>query len=486
LKSNLQPGGALRYAPGAVFTPATTEAEAPRLLGELRELLRLAVPVAAAQAGLALMGLVDTAVVGRLGAAALGAVGLANGIFFAIAVIGIGTVMGLDPLISQAFGAQDRPRGRTLMWQGAWLALVVSAALAIPLAFAPHLIDAAGIEPEVARGGKQFLWARLPGLFPLLLFAALRAYLQAAAVVWPLVVSTILANVANFLLDLLLVFGGAGLPPWTGPLRAVPALGPAGSGLATSLCSVLQAAVLLGAAWGLAGKERPRRSPDLRDVRAAARIGIPVGLQMGAEVGVFALVGVLAGRLGQTSIAAHQVAISLASFTFCAAVGVGNAASVRVGWAIGARDTRAARRSGLTAFAAGATIMTLSAVAFWLFPQKLASLLSDRADVIAASAPLLAVAAVFQISDGVQGVGAGVLRGAGDTKFAFFANLIGHYMVGLPVAVVLGLLWAQGVIGLWWGLCAGLTAVAAGLLSRFLRLSSREIAPLETHPQIRM
>src|SRR5205814_5022021 len=118
----------------------------------------------------------------------------------------------------------------------------------------------------------------------------------------------------------------------------------------------------------------PPRSPDARDLRAAARIGIPVGLQMGAEVGVFALVGVLAGRLGQMSIAAHQVAISLASFTFCAAVGVGNAASVRVGWAIGARDRAAVRRSGLVAFAAGASIMGVAALSFWLLPTQLAGL----------------------------------------------------------------------------------------------------------------
>jgi MATE family multidrug resistance protein len=259
-------------------------------------------------------------------------------------------------------------------------------------------------------------------------------------------------------------------------------MGPAGSGLATSLCSVLEAGVLLAAASALRDPIAPPRAPDLRDLRAAALVGVPVGLQMGAEVGVFALVGVLAGRLGQMSIAAHQVAISLASFTFCAAVGIGNAASVRVGWAIGARDSRAARRSGLTAFAAGASIMTLSALAFWLFPRQVASLLSDSTDVIAASAPLLAVAVVFQISDGVQAVGAGVLRGAGDTRFAFLANLVGHYAVGLPVAVALGLFAGGGVIGLWWGLCAGLTAVAVALLWRFLRLSSRDIAPLEKHP----
>jgi len=465
-----------------VFRQIEQTADAPRVVVEVRELLRLAIPIALAQAGIALMGVVDTAVVGRLGAAALGAVGLANGIFFAVAVVGIGIVMGLDPLIAQAFGAQDRPRTRALLWQGIWLAAIVSAILAVPLAFAPRLIDVAGIEPAVARGAKQFLWARLPGLFPLLLFVCLRAYLQAAAVVRPLVWTTVLANLANFALDVVLVFGGANLPEWAGPLRRVPSMGPAGSGLATTLCSVLQAGVLLAAAAALREPEVPRRAPVAADLRAAARIGIPVGLQMGAEVGVFALVGVLAGRLGQMSIAAHQVAISLASFTFCFAVGVGNAGSVRVGWAIGGRDARAARRSGIVAFVAGASIMAVAALAFWLFPSHIAWLLSDRADVIAASVPLLAVAAVFQISDGVQAVGAGVLRGAGDTRFAFLANLVGHYVVGLPVAVALGLFGGRGVIGLWWGLCAGLTAVAVALLSRFLRLSSREIAPLEGHP----
>jgi MATE family multidrug resistance protein len=199
-------------------------------------------------------------------------------------------------------------------------------------------------------------------------------------------------------------------------------------------------------------------------------------------VGVFAVVGVLASRLGQLSIAAHQVAISVASFTFCAAIGIGNAGSVRVGWAIGARDTAGARRAGVVAFAAGATVMTLAALCLWLAPDRIASLLSDRPDVIAVSVPLLAVAAAFQISDGIQAVGAGVLRGAGDTRFAFAANLFGHYAVGLPIAIALGLWWHRSVTGLWWGLCGGLTAVAVALFSRFLRLSSREIAPLERHP----
>jgi MATE family multidrug resistance protein len=128
--------------------------------------------------------------------------------------------------------------------------------------------------------------------------------------------------------------------------------------------------------------------------------------------------------------------------------------------------------------------MTVAALCFWLAPGALARVLSNQPDVIAASLPLLAVCAVFQLSDGIQGVGAGVLRGAGDTRFTFLANLVGHYAVGLPVAIALGLYLGHGVIGLWWGLCAGLTAVALALLTRFLRLSAREILPLEAHPTV--
>jgi MATE family multidrug resistance protein len=437
-------------------------------LNELRKLLRLAAPIAFTQAGYALMGLVDTAVVGRLGAGPLGAVGLANGLFFALAVIGLGAMLGLDPLFAQALGARDDARARELIWQGLWLSALVTLALALPIAALPFLLEPSGIAPDVAHDARLFLWLRLPGLWPMLAFAALRSYLQAREQLRALIVATVVANVANLFLDVVLVFGKLG----------VPALGAPGSGLATSICSLLQFVVL-----AFAVRPGKRQPPHGADLRKALAVGIPVGLQMGAEVGVFALVGLLAGRLGAEALAAHQVAISLASFTFCAAVGVGMAGTVRVGWAVGARDTPAARRSGLTAFAGGAGIMSLSALCFWLAPGALARMLSDQPDVIAASIPLLGVCAVFQLSDGIQGVGAGVLRGAGDTRFPFLANLIGHYFIGLPVAIALGLWYGHGVIGLWWGLCAGLTAVAIALLTRFVRISSREIAPLEAHPR---
>jgi MATE family multidrug resistance protein len=437
---------------------------------ELWQLLKLSGPITLAQAGYALMGLVDTAVVGRLGPAPLGAVGLANGLFFAIAVIGIGAMMGLDPLFAQALGAGDKKRAQELVWQGLWLSLAVTLVLALPIALLPFLLEPAGVAADVARDGRLFIWLRLPGLWPMLAFAALRSYLQAAQRTQALVYAVLIANVANLLLDIALVFGKAGMP----------ALGAPGSALATSFCGLVQFLVI---AFAVHPQKGISRKLVLLDLRKALNVGIPVGLQMGAEVGVFAVVGLLAARLGALNAAAHQVAIALASFTFCAAVGVGMAGSVRVGRAVGARDTAGARRAGLMAFASGTFVMGLSAIAFWLFPGPLARILSDRPEVIAASVPLLAVCAVFQLSDGVQGVGSGVLRGVGDTRFAFVANVCGHYLVGLPLAILLGLHLGWGVIGLWWGLCAGLTAVAAALLTRFIRLSSREIKPLEEHPK---
>ncbi len=447
---------------------------------ELRTLLKLAAPLAAASAGHQLMGVVDTAIVGRLGAEELGAVGLANGLYFGLSVAGIGVMMGLDPLIAQALGAGRHVQARRLLWQGVWLAVIASLVLAIPLALAPFVLEPFGIAEPVARKAGIYLWLRLIGLVPALIYVGVRSYLQATGHTRPMLISVVVGNVFNFAADILFVFGGDGLPAWTGPLRLVPGMGVAGAAIATTLCTVLQLWVVAEAVKRLPvdGFERGMRRLSVPEVKQAARVGIPIGLQMGAEVGVFALAGLLAGRLGTLDLAAHQISLSLASMTFTVALGVGAAGAVRVGHAIGARDRARTRTAGLVSFVAGGGWMGLGAILFWVAPGPVASLLTDKPEVIAASIPLLAVAAVFQISDGLQAVGAGVLRGAGDTRFAFIANLVGHYGIGLPVALFFGLYLDKGVVGLWWGLCAGLTAVAVVLLVRFLRMSAKEIAPL--------
>lgn len=447
---------------------------------ELSALTRLALPLAAAQAGQALMGVVDTAVVGRAGAIQIAGVGLGNALFFSLAVLGMGVMMGLDPLMAQAFGAGDPARARRLAWQGGFLALHAAAWLAVPMMLLPWLLEPLGVEPAVAHEAGRFILWRLPGLPFLFLYVGGRAYLQAAGLTRPMVVATVVANLVNVPLDILLVFGGAGLPAWAGPLQLVPALGGAGAAVSNSLCLVLQAAILVTAIRRVpaAPLSRDARRQDAAELWRAARVGLPTGLHMVTEVGFFSLAGFLAARLGAVAMASHQLALAVASLTFTVALGVGNAGSVRVGHFVGARDRPGARRAGLTAMGAAAGFMSLCGVGFLLFPHAIARLLTDDPAVVAAAVPLFRVAALFQIADGVQGAGAGVLRGAGETRFTFLANLAGHWGLGLPAVLLFAFGLSLGVVGLWWGFVVGLFAVAAALLWRFLRVSSREIAPL--------
>ena len=432
------------------------------------------------QAGQTLMGVVDVAVVGRVGAAEVGAVGLGNSLFFFVAMFATGIAMGIDPLISQAVGAANPVRARRLLWQGIYLSIAVGLALSIPLSLSPAILPLFDIDPAVARLATVYLEIRLFSLVPLLSFIVVRSYLQAKGITRPMVISMVIANVLNLIFDIALVHGGGVLPAWTGPLREVPAMGVSGAAVATVASSLVQLVLIALPVPSLALPAGAAKFHlFLRDdfVRAL-RVGIPVGCQLGAEVGVFALVGLLAGNLGELPLAAHQVALVLASFTFTMSVGVGSAGSVRVGHAVGALDEVRTRIAGLTSFGAGVVIMSAAAALFILFPRRVISLISDEPAVIAATVPVLLVAAFFQISDGVQAVGSGVLRGAGDTKFAFVANFVGHWVVGLPIALLLGFKYNAGVVGLWWGLLAGLTTVAVLLFVRFLLISSRPIVPL--------
>lgn len=448
---------------------------------EIRALFRLALPLAAAQAGNQLMSVVDVAVLGRYSARDLAASGLANAFYFAVSVIGMGIVFGLDPLISQAIGAGDRVRARRVLWQGVWLALIVGGVLTIPLLVAPALMAPFGVEQELIEPSTAYLLIRTTSLAPFLLFLVVRSYLQALHITRPLLLSMVVCNLFNLGGDIVLVFGGGVLPVWAGPLRSLPALGAAGAAIATVAATVLQLVIVAVAVNGIPIDVidiSALRRWSRREVAQAFHIGLPVALQMGAEVGIFALVGLLAGRLGTLDLAAHQLVISLASFTFTVALGVAAAGSVRVGIAIGAGDPIRTRLAGHAAFLGGAGVMAAGAVLFMLAPRPLARLITDEPEVIATTLPLFLVAAVFQLSDGIQAAGAGVLRGAAHTRYAFLANLFGHWLIGLPIALFLGFYRQMGIVGLWWGLCAGLTVVAVLLFVRFERLSSAPIAPV--------
>lgn len=451
-----------------------------RTIREARHLLGLAMPLALAHAGLQMMSVVDVAVVGRLGAEALAGAGIASAIFFFTMIFTSGIVMGTDPLFAQCFGANMRSRARTVLWQGIWIAVGCSVAVLPLFAGADLLMEAFEIVPDIARDAKAYLDVRSLSFLPSVLFVVLRGYLQARETTGAIVGSIVIANLFNAFANILLVFGGEAMPDWTGPLRNVPAMGLEGAAWASVVSSVIMVVILVEAVrrTPVPDPEPVQRLPDWNELALILRVGMPVGLQMGAETAIFALVGLLTGRLGAEDVAAHQIALSLSAMSFTIAVGIGTAGGVRVGREIGADHQSGTRRAGFVAFATGASFMSLTALLFILVPGSIASLLTSDASVIATVVPLLAVAAVFQISDGVQAVGSGVLRGAGDTTFAFLANVVGHWLIGFPTALFVGFRLGLGVTGLWWGLCAGLTAVALTLLVRFHVLSNRGIHSL--------
>jgi multidrug resistance protein, MATE family len=429
---------------------------------ELRTLLGLAGPLILGYVGSQLMSITDTAMVGRLGATPLAGVGIGNGIYFTITCLGLGCIAGMEAPVAQAFGAGERLRARRLLWQGVRVALGVSLPLIAIVALTPPLLPAFGIDAATTRQVGAFLWARMLNIIPFLVFNAQRSYLQAAGVTRPVVVATAVGIVANAIGNYLLIYKAG--------------LGVAGSGMASVVASAAMLLVIAPSVTAVDTPEDPdRRLYDRELVRTILRLGVPIGLQFVAEVGVFATVGVIAGTIGAASAAAHTVALTLASFTFCVTLGIGAATSVRVGVHVGRGDSNAARRAGLVGLGASSAFMSLSALSFFAFAPFLAAALTNDPAVLVVAIPLVHVAAIFQLSDGLQATAAGALRGAGDAHAPLYANLVGHWLLGLPVAIALGFGAHRGVTGLWWGLSLGLTVVAAFLIARFVWLSSRPI-----------
>ena len=425
----------------------------------LASLLRLALPVATVQVGLIFMGAVDTVMVGHVSPRDLASVALGNLYFFMATSFGLGTLFALDPLVSQAFGAGDRAGIARAFQRGFVIALglaVFSSLLLTPgrplLAF---LRQPADVIPVAA----DYALASIPGVLPFFCFVVMRQSLQAMGRVGPIVVVIILANLANVFFNWVLIFGNLG----------APAMGAVGSGWATTLSRWFMLLTLLGIVW-------PRIRPYLRPLRPDAldigpllrmcRLGVPIGIQFSLEFGVFGAIGILMGTLGTIPMASHQVAINLASITFMMAVGVAQATTVLVGQAVGAGDSEGARRSAGAGLVIGGTVMAFTGAVFLTIPGLLARIYTPDLEVMGLAATLIPVAGIFQIFDGLQAVGSGVLRGVGDTLAPMLVNLVGFWLIGLPVSVYLAFPGGLGPLGLWWGMAVGLGAVALFLLIR--------------------
>ncbi|WP_437572174.1 MATE family efflux transporter [Sorangium sp. So ce542] len=436
---------------------------------ELRTLARLALPITLAQLGLVSMGLVDTAIIGRASVQDLAAIGIARSIMFAVTSFGMGVAFALEPLASQAIGAGQPAQA----WAALRSTLRACALLSLPsvaLSFAATLLlEPIGVEAALIPGVRAYLLGHAPGFFPFLAHLAYRTFLQAHGETRPALVASVAANVVNAALCGLLVRGDDMLAWLRLPPVGLPRLGALGAGLATSAGSLVLAAVVLRAA-----RRRTSAPPRERVATGAVfRLGVPIGLHLLVGSGAFAVLGMIVGRLGAATVSAHQIALGLASFTFMGALGVAGATSVRVGHAIGAGAPP--RRPALLGLALGASVMTCGALLFALAPRRLVGLFTSDAEVLNIGVQLLHVAALFQLFDGVQVVAAGALRGAGDVRFPFLANIASHWLVGFPLTLLLGFALSLGAQGLWWGLTTGLVTNSVLLVVRLLRLTGGKI-----------
>ena len=438
---------------------------------DLGQLVRLAAPVALVQVGLMAMGALDTVMVGRVSATDLAAVAIGNLYFFGIAVFGMGVLFALDPVISQAVGAGDAVGVARGVQRGGVLAVALSGMAMVLLLPVESFLTLARQPTEVIPVAGGYAHGLILGMLPFYVFVVLRQSLQAMGRVRPIVVTVIAANLVNLLLNWVLIFGNLGSPP----------LGAVGSAWATSISRWFMLVLLTLLGWGLI---RPAVRPLRREALALSplvrflRVGGPIGAQQWLEFGVFGAAGLLMGLMGTIAVASHQVALQLAAMTFMIPVGVAQAMGIVVGQAVGRGDPPGARRSVGAGIMTVTGFMTVTAIIFLTLPGPLARIFSSDPTVVRAAALLLPIAGVFQVFDGLQVVGAGALRGVGDTRVPMLMNLVGFWGIGLPACVGLGFGLGLGPKGVWWGLAIGIGTVAILLMFRIRRRFGRELRRL--------
>jgi multidrug resistance protein, MATE family len=434
------------------------------LAAEGRQLLRIAGPIILSQLGGVGMLTVDTIMVGPLGPEALAAAGLANSLHMVVVMVSTGTLLGMGPLVSRAYGAGKPLECRHVHVQGLWLALALTIPLMAVNLLGKPLSIALGQPPEIAELAGGYMAALSWGILPLLLFGAVRNFLEGMGIAKPAMVITFLGLAVNLLGNRLLIYGVEG---W------IPAFGVVGSGMATTMVrwSMLGAmAVYLLRHRELHPFRGVRFRPEGKTFRDIVRIGTPTGAQMGLEVGLFSFAAVMMGWFGAVELGTHQVTLNIAATTFMVALGVSLAGSIRVGQNLGAGNPAGVRRTVMLTFALSMGFMGLCALAFLLVPETLLRLYTDDPSVLYLGRRLLFMAALFQLFDGAQVAGFSVLRGAGDTRIPMVLAALAYWVVGAPAAYLLGFHSALGPAGIWAGLCISLAVASLLLLRRIRRL----------------
>ncbi len=418
------------------------------------------------------MGMVDTAMVGRVSPVDIAAVAVGNLYFFQIAVFGMGVLLCLEPILSQAIGASDDDAVALGIQRG--LVLSVGLGILVSLFFLPAapILSLLGQPPSVVPIAADYALAAIPGMIPFFAFYVLRVTMQAFGRVAPIVWTIVGANLLNVFLNWVLIFGNLGFP----------AMGAVGSSWGSSVARWCVALTVFVVSWKHVGPYLRRFRREILDLGALKRmlgLGVPIGFQQQLEFGAFAAIGLLMGILGVSEQAGHQVALQLAASAFMIPVGIAAAASVLVGRAIGRGDMPGARRAAGAGMLGGGAFMVLTAAVFLTIPGVLSRLFTADQEVLAVAIALIPIAGLFQVADGLQAVAAGVLRGAGDTRWPSICSAAGFWLLGMPISLVMAFVFGMGAQGLWWGLAGGLSGVAVLLIGRMWLVLGRHIARVE-------
>lgn len=442
-----------------------------RYLKQSRITFLLAYPVMLSQLGQILVGVSDSVMVGQLGTAPLAGVSLGNSIFILFLTFGIGISYGITPLVAKADGERDNKKIIEILKQGFLVNGVTGILLFILLFLTSFVFPYLNQPGEVIILAKPYFLIISCSIIPFMVFQVFRQFAEGLSLTRQAMIITVSGNILNVFFNYLLIFGKLGFP----------AYGLMGAGIATLISRIYMAlAMILFVGYG--GFFKPywahfnKKGIDKSIIRNILNIGLPSGMQFIFEVGAFSLAAIMIGWLGASSLAAHQIAINLAAITYMMATGLATATTIRVGNQLGRKDYQSMRLVGFTGFYMSAVFMGLNAIILILGRHFFPSLYISEQEVIGIASSLLFIAAIFQLSDGIQVVGLGALRGMADVKMPTLITLVAYWILALPLGYILGFSLHMGALGIWIGLLAGLTVAAVLLYIRFDRLSQRRLS----------
>jgi len=430
--------------------------------------LRLAIPVVIGQLGQIMVGVADTIMVGQVGKVPLAAVSLSNSIFSILLIFGIGVSYAVTPLAAKADGEKDDKSLKDLFQHALFLYTVMGILLSILVWSAAGFLPYFNQPEPVVEEAMPYLMITAVSMFPFMIFQGMRQFSEGLSETSLPMYTIVGSNILNIILNYILIYGKLGLPE----------MGLMGAGIATLISRIVMALGMIYLMFTHRSYSKyvgriSLKVLSMNKIKKMLSIGLPMGFQFTFEVTAFSFSAIMIGWMGTVPLAAHQIAINLAAITYMAATGMASAVAVRVGNQLGRRDVTSLRYAAWTSVLLVCIFMTVTGVFFISLNHYLPRLYNDDVEVINAAASLLVVAAFFQISDGLQAVGLGMLRGLADVKVPTIITLIAYWIIALPLGYLLGFAFDMGPVGVWYGLLAGLSVAAILLMNRFDRLTRR-------------